>query len=295
MIRIMHDAPGVGLAAPQVGVVQRLLVYDVDDDPKVLVNPVLDEFSEETEEGDEGCLSVPGLRMPVERPVSVRVRAFDARRRAAGLPRRGLRGARHPARVRPPRGRAHRRPHLAQRRAPPPCACCASARTTAWSASAAAEVSEWGAGAASRRARPRPPVSAPRFAFAGTAPFAELVLARLLEAGRVPVGRGHQPRPPARPSRHAAAAAASRSWRAERGIAGAAAAARLRAGGRRRAARLRPGRARGVRLRADRRARRCWRRCRSSSPTRRWCRTGAAPRRWSAPSWPARRSWASPP
>jgi peptide deformylase len=77
MIRIMHDAPGVGLAAPQVGVVQRVLVYDVDDDPRVLVNPVLDEFSDETEEGDEGCLSVPGLRMPVERPVSVRVRAFD--------------------------------------------------------------------------------------------------------------------------------------------------------------------------------------------------------------------------
>ena len=77
MIRIMHDAPGVGLAAPQIGVLQRLLVYDVDDDPRVLVNPVLDEFSEETEEADEGCLSVPGLRMPVTRPVSLRVRAFD--------------------------------------------------------------------------------------------------------------------------------------------------------------------------------------------------------------------------
>lgn len=77
MVRIMHDAPGVGLAAPQIGVLQRLLVYDVDDDPRVLVNPVLDEFSEETEEADEGCLSVPGLRMPVERPVSVRVHAFD--------------------------------------------------------------------------------------------------------------------------------------------------------------------------------------------------------------------------
>ncbi len=77
MLRIMHDAPGVGLAAPQVGVVQRLLVYDVDEDPKVLVNPVLDEPSDETEEGEEGCLSVPGLRMPVERPVGVRVRAFD--------------------------------------------------------------------------------------------------------------------------------------------------------------------------------------------------------------------------
>ncbi len=77
MIRTMHDAPGVGLAAPQVGVLQRLLVYDVDDDPRVLVNPVLDEFSEETEEFDEGCLSVPGVTMPVERPVSVRVRALD--------------------------------------------------------------------------------------------------------------------------------------------------------------------------------------------------------------------------
>lgn len=78
MLRIMHDAPGVGLAAPQVGVLQRLLVYDVDDDPKVLVNPVLDEFTDEIEEFDEGCLSVPGVTMPVERPVGVRVRAFDA-------------------------------------------------------------------------------------------------------------------------------------------------------------------------------------------------------------------------
>jgi peptide deformylase len=77
MIRTMHDAPGVGLAAPQVGVLQRLLVYDVDDDPRVLVNPVLDEFSDEVEEYDEGCLSVPGVTMPVERPVSLRVRALD--------------------------------------------------------------------------------------------------------------------------------------------------------------------------------------------------------------------------
>ncbi len=77
MLRTMHDAPGVGLAAPQVGVLQRLLVYDVDDDPRVLVNPVLDDFSDETEEYDEGCLSVPGVTMPVERPVSLRVRGLD--------------------------------------------------------------------------------------------------------------------------------------------------------------------------------------------------------------------------
>ncbi len=77
MIRTMHDAPGVGLAAPQVGVLQRLLVYDVDDDPRVLVNPELDEFSDVVEESDEGCLSVPGVTMPVERSVSVRVRGLD--------------------------------------------------------------------------------------------------------------------------------------------------------------------------------------------------------------------------
>jgi peptide deformylase len=78
MIRIMQDAPGVGLAAPQIGVLQRLLVYNVDDDPRVLVNPALDEFSEEIEEIDEGCLSLPGVTMPVSRPVSLRVRAVDA-------------------------------------------------------------------------------------------------------------------------------------------------------------------------------------------------------------------------
>jgi peptide deformylase len=68
----------VGLAAPQVGVLQRLLVYDVHDDPQVLVNPMLDEYSDETEESEEGCLSVPGVTMPVERAVSVHVRGFDA-------------------------------------------------------------------------------------------------------------------------------------------------------------------------------------------------------------------------
>lgn len=78
MIRVMHDAPGIGLAAPQLGVLQRVLVYDVDDDPRVLVNPVIDELSEETELGEEGCLSVPGVTMPVERSLRIHVRAQDA-------------------------------------------------------------------------------------------------------------------------------------------------------------------------------------------------------------------------
>jgi peptide deformylase len=77
MIGIMHDAPGIGLAAPQVGVVDRLIVYDVDDDPRALVNPDLSDFSEEREESDEGCLSVPGVAMPVERAVRVRVKGRD--------------------------------------------------------------------------------------------------------------------------------------------------------------------------------------------------------------------------
>jgi peptide deformylase len=77
MMTIMYDAPGIGLAAPQVGVLQRLIVYDVDDDPRVLVNPVLSDFSEETEESDEGCLSVPGLTMPVARSLRIRVTGLD--------------------------------------------------------------------------------------------------------------------------------------------------------------------------------------------------------------------------
>lgn len=79
MIRTMRDAPGVGLAAPQVGVLQRLLVYDIGEDPHVLVNPVLSELSEETEEADEGCLSVPGVIMPVPRALSVHVLGLDER------------------------------------------------------------------------------------------------------------------------------------------------------------------------------------------------------------------------
>src|SRR3954451_7938422 len=62
MIVTMHQAPGLGLAAPQVGVQKRLFVYDLQDDdgPKVLVNPTIEESRGEWEY-EEGCLSVPGL------------------------------------------------------------------------------------------------------------------------------------------------------------------------------------------------------------------------------------------
>jgi len=82
MIGIMRDAPGVGLAATQLGVVQRVLVYEVDEGhPVTLVNPKIVWSSPDTEVADEGCLSVPGVTVPVERAVTVRVRARDVRGR----------------------------------------------------------------------------------------------------------------------------------------------------------------------------------------------------------------------
>src|SRR5690348_12795819 len=62
----MQDAPGVGLAAPQIGVSLRVFTYHVDDVLSHLINPSLD-LSEETETGDEGCLSFPGLVYPATR------------------------------------------------------------------------------------------------------------------------------------------------------------------------------------------------------------------------------------
>ena len=81
MGRLMHDAYGIGLAATQVGVMHRLLVYRVEHDSPVvaLVNPVLEWSGKDEEILDEGCLSLPGVLVEVERPVHVRVRAQDER------------------------------------------------------------------------------------------------------------------------------------------------------------------------------------------------------------------------
>ncbi len=82
MTDIMRASHGVGLAAPQIGVSRRVLVYGMRDDDvvHVLVNPELVERSEETEVENEGCLSLLGgeLSIPVERHVRVRVSAIDA-------------------------------------------------------------------------------------------------------------------------------------------------------------------------------------------------------------------------
>lgn len=76
MIDTMYEAQGVGLAAPQVGVLRRIVVIDVGDGPIVFVNPEILETSG-SQTGDEGCLSVPGLCGKVTRPNYVRVRAYD--------------------------------------------------------------------------------------------------------------------------------------------------------------------------------------------------------------------------
>lgn len=79
MGELMHDALGIGLAATQVGVLHRVLVYRAypEDPLTALVNPELTWSSEEREPGEEGCLSLPGVHVEVERPTSVRVRAQD--------------------------------------------------------------------------------------------------------------------------------------------------------------------------------------------------------------------------
>ena len=76
MIDTMHQADGVGLAAPQVGILKRIVVIDVGDGVHALINPKI--ISRSGEEIDyEGCLSIPGIRGKVRRPASVVVKALD--------------------------------------------------------------------------------------------------------------------------------------------------------------------------------------------------------------------------
>ncbi|WP_374620097.1 peptide deformylase [Devosia sp.] len=79
MLDTMYDAPGIGLAAPQVGELRRIVVMDLskDDEPKapiVMINPEILSYSDETVTTEEGCLSIPELYYEVERPAEVKVR-----------------------------------------------------------------------------------------------------------------------------------------------------------------------------------------------------------------------------
>jgi peptide deformylase len=80
MLATMYEANGIGLAATQVDIHERLIVIDVSesrDQPMVLINPVIEWASDEKRKGEEGCLSVPGIYDGVERSTAVRVRALD--------------------------------------------------------------------------------------------------------------------------------------------------------------------------------------------------------------------------
>jgi peptide deformylase len=79
MGRLMHDSMGVGLAATQVGTLNRVLVYRVQPEGTIaaLVNPEIEWKGKETETMEEGCLSLPAILVDVERPIYVRVRALD--------------------------------------------------------------------------------------------------------------------------------------------------------------------------------------------------------------------------
>jgi peptide deformylase len=81
MGRLMSDAVGIGLAAPQLGRLRRVLVYRVEPDSPInaLVNPELEWAGDEEELMEEGCLSLPAVHVDVERPIHVRVRARDER------------------------------------------------------------------------------------------------------------------------------------------------------------------------------------------------------------------------
>lgn len=83
MWETMYHADGIGLAAPQIGVSQRIFVIDVrrsDEDgpePLALINPTVVDSSKKTEKAPEGCLSIPGMEDVVTRPIAVRVEALD--------------------------------------------------------------------------------------------------------------------------------------------------------------------------------------------------------------------------
>ncbi|MEU1431089.1 peptide deformylase [Nocardia sp. NPDC005746] len=77
LIDTMYESGGVGMAAPQIGVGLRVFVYDTGDAQGHLINPVFEVEGEETQTGPEGCLSIPGVRFDVTRPMTVRARGVD--------------------------------------------------------------------------------------------------------------------------------------------------------------------------------------------------------------------------
>lgn len=93
MLETMYDAQGIGLAATQIDVHERVVVIDVSEErnePLVLINPEITWASEEKQLGEEGCLSVPGIYDGVERSTSVKVKALDEKGNSREIAAEGL-------------------------------------------------------------------------------------------------------------------------------------------------------------------------------------------------------------
>jgi peptide deformylase len=93
MFETMYEEEGVGLAAPQVGISQRIIVVDPHEEGTkgfALINPVVKEFSKEVERGEEGCLSIPNIKDIVERPVRVTVEGLTPEGEARCIEAEGL-------------------------------------------------------------------------------------------------------------------------------------------------------------------------------------------------------------
>ena len=117
MLETMYAAPGIGLAAPQVGELKRVIVLDIDREdvktgPLFMANPEIIEASDEDATYEEGCLSVPEHYSDVVRPAKVTVRYLDRDGKTAGDGLRGPAGDLRAARDRPSRRHPVRRPHL---------------------------------------------------------------------------------------------------------------------------------------------------------------------------------------
>lgn len=93
MLATMYEAQGIGLAATQVDIHERLIVIDLSetrDQPMVLINPEIEWASPEKRKGEEGCLSVPGIYDGVERSIAVKVRALDGEGRSRVIEAEGM-------------------------------------------------------------------------------------------------------------------------------------------------------------------------------------------------------------
>jgi peptide deformylase len=95
MLETMYDAPGIGLAAPQVGVSRRLVVLDVSEkdgekNPLVMINPQIVRLGDERRVYEEGCLSIPDVKVEIERPATLTVRYLDREGSAQELSAEGL-------------------------------------------------------------------------------------------------------------------------------------------------------------------------------------------------------------